>query len=94
MGSIFCAYFNLEIYNQIYIYDEDRNAVKPTMFDKEHWIMFAIAAIFLLLKPLTMARVIRNHRKGAYFMVKIFTDYMIVMIASTFTEPIPALATN
>jgi hypothetical protein len=56
--SIFSAFFNNEIYNNIYIFDENRNAIKPSVWDNLFWAAFIISSFMGVLKPVALSSMV------------------------------------
>jgi hypothetical protein len=92
--SIFCAFFNNEIYNNIYIFDEDRNAIRPSVWEDKFYAVYIVVSFFLILKPVALTSMVCNHSKGSYFSLKIVIEFVIVLIASVFTELTSSIQTT
>jgi hypothetical protein len=86
LASFFGAFFNNEIYLQLYIYNDNRNLILPKMSDNNLWILFLISAIISVIKPLTLARIVRSQNKAAFFALRLLTDFILLFTASTLTE--------
>lgn len=85
--SVFCAFFNNEIYNNVYVFDENRNAVKPSVWDELFFVAFILSSFMAILKSASLSSMVQNHSKGTYFSLKIVVDLLVVLIISSFTEP-------
>ncbi|KAL4446124.1 hypothetical protein ABPG74_021663 [Tetrahymena malaccensis] len=94
--SFFASYFNLEFYYAIYQnYELSMTQVKPYFVDQDNlYIMFIVAALFQLVKPFFFNRILQNHTQGVYFFIKLLTEFLIIIFASTFTNQTPSIATN
>lgn len=93
---MFSAFFNDEFYRQYYQQFEDQQKFHQNtkMDHKYHYIFFLVSGVFVLLKPLVIARMVLLKKKGVYFMLKLVSDYIVLMVVSIFTEVQPIYRTN
>lgn len=99
--SLFASFYNGEFYSCLYEIDEVPATLllpenKREFFPSDNAIFacFFIAGGLIVAKPLTIVRMAMHHSKAVYFMLRILTDFFIVLLASLFSELLPLLRVN